>query len=65
MKKKKTCKECHQEKYLLTDFYVKKNFADGRDSICKVCRRIKLKAWQAKNRLKKEKESFADEYIFC
>ena len=44
----KVCKKCQEEKPL-TEFYAAKSAADGRQTYCKACSRVKSMEWRAAN----------------
>ena len=44
----KVCRKCKEEKPL-TEFYAAKSAADGRQTYCKACSRVKSMEWRAAN----------------
>ena len=44
----KVCRKCKEEKPL-TEFYAAKSAADGRQTYCKACTRVKSMEWRAAN----------------
>lgn len=46
----KTCKKCNAEKNVEADFHADKRNRDGRDGVCKECKRAVTRAWNANNK---------------
>lgn len=61
-KEYKKCSDCQLEK-IITDFYKNKANKSGYESICKSCRKIRVKSWQSNNSerdKKRQKQWFSD-----